>query len=105
MCIFAENSNSASTMKIDKNIPLPTHKKGAGKPNKYPFADMEVGDSFAIAVDENANVLNTRCSLHSSANSWAKYNKKNCSFKTQVTTDNGETYIRIWRIDYRQKNP
>ena len=29
-------------MKVDKNIPLP---------RKFPFADMKVGDSFAVPVD------------------------------------------------------
>lgn len=29
-------------MKVDKNIPLP---------RKFPFADMKVGDSFAVPTD------------------------------------------------------
>lgn len=29
-------------MKVDKNIPLP---------RKFPFADMKVGDSFAVPAD------------------------------------------------------
>ena len=34
-------------MKIDKNVPIPK-KTGVGCPSKYPFLDMEVGDSFYI---------------------------------------------------------
>ena len=33
-------------MKIEKNIEAP--KKTAGRPAKYPFADMDVGDSVFI---------------------------------------------------------
>ena len=31
-------------MKIDRKFPIPT-RKGIGAPRKYPFLDMEVGDS------------------------------------------------------------
>jgi hypothetical protein len=31
---------------IDKGVPVPASKHT--RPNRYPFADMEVGDSFAV---------------------------------------------------------
>ena len=35
-------------MKIEKGVPLPG--PIAGPPRKYPFPDMEVGDSFAVPL-------------------------------------------------------
>ena len=39
--------------KIEKGIEIPK-KKGAGRPDKYPWAAMEVGDSFMVANTKNA---------------------------------------------------
>jgi hypothetical protein len=33
-------------IKIDKGLPLPTRKYGSGRPPKYPWGEMDVGDSF-----------------------------------------------------------
>lgn len=35
---------------IDKNVPIPD--SAAGRPVKYPFSDMSVGDSFSVARTE-----------------------------------------------------
>jgi len=71
---------------IEKNIPAPKVRK-AGK--RYPFGDMEVGDSF------NAGVLSyaDRGRLSSAATQHAKYYGK--KFTTR-TDDDGN--IRCWRI-------
>ena len=34
------------SIKIDKDVDLP--ERGAGRPNTYPFGEMEVGDSFFV---------------------------------------------------------
>ena len=33
-------------IKIERNVPMPLRR--TGRPNKYPFSNMKVGDSFAI---------------------------------------------------------
>jgi len=33
-------------IKIDKGIPIPNNVSSKGRPTKYPWEDMEVGDSF-----------------------------------------------------------
>lgn len=35
-------------MIIESNVAMPTNGMGRGRPFKYPFRDMAVGDSFAI---------------------------------------------------------
>lgn len=40
---------------VDKGIPCPARPSGPN-PNKYPFAQMEVGDSFNCPLSERASV-------------------------------------------------
>jgi len=37
-----------NAFRIEKDVPLPGRKVGHGRPQKYPFDAMEVGDSFFI---------------------------------------------------------
>lgn len=43
-------------MIIEKGIPIPKIKRG--RPPKYPFSEMEVGDSFAVSKEDVKNVRN-----------------------------------------------
>lgn len=56
--------------------------------HNYPFADMDVGDSFFVKLDANGiNVLRVLA---------YRYAKKNyCTFSTKQT-DGG---LRVWRIE------
>jgi hypothetical protein len=36
--------------KIEKGVPLPPQERGRGAISKYPFAEMEVGDSFSLPL-------------------------------------------------------
>ena len=71
-------------MIIDKNIPIPN---GAprGAPPKYPFRDMEVGDS--VLFPEAQQKIVAAAHVH------GKFTGK--KFKTRSTEDGG---VRIWRI-------
>jgi len=66
-------------MKIDKNIPIPNR-------SKYPFAEMEVGDS--IFIDKTT----TQSSVCQMAYTYGKKNNKKFTSRTE---GNG---VRIWRI-------
>ena len=70
---------------IEKGIPAP-EKYGVGRPSRYPFADMEVGDSFFVP-DAPANRL-------ACAATWAtkRYNRR---FITRVV----EHGVRVWRVE------
>lgn len=70
------------TIQIDKNVPLPDTKQSS----TYPFADMEVGDSFFV---EGA----TPNKLQNAASHWRK--KRNMKFAARREA-NG---TRIWRIE------
>lgn len=67
---------------IDKNIPTPGKARRVGAPKKYPFSEMEVGDSFEYPIKSVA--------FAASANG-IKFGKK----FTVRKTENG---YRCWRI-------
>ena len=70
------------TCKIENSVPLPIEKI-----KKYPFEEMEQGQSFTVIPDKRASVYN-------SAKQFAKKNQLNWIF---ITRREGEL-IRIWRI-------
>ena len=70
---------------IDKNIPIPTNGT-AGAPHKYPWRDMEVGDSFYVNGPTRRDSL-SQCSSRAARIYGRKFSirKENCGF-------------RVWRI-------
>ena len=74
-------------IKIDKNIPIPSKE---GRPNKYPFEVMDVGDSFELKNTTKTTVLNA-------ANSWAKRHNKKVKFA--IRYDKQKRTLRIWRTE------
>ncbi len=64
--------------KIDKNIPL-------SATDKYPFSEMEVGDSFAVSIDDEGKVRSA------SQNHGRKHGKK-------FSIRKFENAYRCWRI-------
>jgi hypothetical protein len=73
-------------IKVDKGIPLP-QQKGSGRRPKYPWLDMEIGDSFTVPPG-------TRKSLAGSGNRQARLAGLPHRFTQRI--DNGE--MRVWRI-------
>ena len=70
---------------IDKNIPMPKIVRNGGPKAKYPFADMQVGDSFEV-TDKTTKKFASTC---------AAATRRLGSKFTIRTIDNG---IRVWRI-------
>ena len=75
------------TIEIEKGVPLPKRSRGPGRPRsgKYPFQQMEVGDSFLIS-----NVASNSVACISGR--WAK----RTGFKfSQRKVEGG---YRVWRV-------
>ena len=74
-------------MKIEKGVPLPTNDA------KYPFAKMEVGDSFAVTLDDKKT--------SSRVSTYAHIGGKRLGMKFVVRTvvEKGRKMIRVWRIE------
>lgn len=72
-------------IRIDKNIPIPP-KVYRGRPSRYPFADMAIGDSFATE-HTHASKISPSCA----------HATKTLGFKFSVRKQADGT-IRVWRI-------
>lgn len=75
-------------LKIEKNVPIPDAMR-FGKPRKYPFAEMDVGDSFFapnVGISAMAGSITYASKRHG---------KK---FATRFLTENGVKGVRVWRV-------
>jgi hypothetical protein len=69
-------------MKIEKGIPLPNTRAH----QRWPFREMEVGDSFSVPLGDNRRVRNAACA----------FERANPGVKFTVRKLDGEH--RVWRI-------
>lgn len=73
--------------KIDKDVPPPANAALAGIKYKYPFADMEVNDSFPVPADLRARVTNAK-------NQFQKKHEGHRFVVRKVSEDE----LRVWRV-------
>lgn len=82
-------------MKIEKNVPLPTHIKKRFRLGALPLADMSVGDSLFIEVDLKGEELQRV--LHSLRVRLNRFTKANPKYKFSSSHDEKNGGLRIWR--------
>lgn len=70
---------------IEKDKPIPPRRK-------YPFEDMEVGDSFFAPRDDFPHAGDA-------ARVYAHHRKGKVKFRTRNVTENGVNGTRVWRIE------
>ncbi len=81
-------------LEINKNIQIPSSKHGKWNV-KYPFTEMEIGDSFAINCDSIEKLRIMQASLIKCASQRVdSFTKK---FTTRLNKEKME--VRIWRIE------
>lgn len=80
-----------------EKIPAPT--SGRGRAGIYPFADMQVGDSFDAPRDMGFNAKSGQDkrgrSVAASAYRWAKKHNPAAKFTISVVDEN---IVRCWRV-------
>lgn len=77
--------------KIQKNVPIPeVHSK-----IKYPWPDMEVGDSVLIEAEKEEKLYNLKRKVGPSARYYGE--KVGKQFKTLIDYDGHG--VRVWRIE------
>jgi len=82
-----------SEFKIEKNVPIPA-RRGGGPPNKYPWRDMEVGDSFFVPANgKSRNALMRALTSSTQSKSLARD-----GLKFTARTDAEANGVRVWRI-------
>ena len=77
---------TAPAFTIDKDVPPPTTGTGRAGQSKYPFAEMEVGDSFAGTSDT--------ATVRSALRHWRTRNNSTRKFTVHKTA----TGYRCWRV-------
>lgn len=83
-----------SKFELTNHIPAPTTTRG-GAPEKYPFAQMDVGVSFGVVIPEG-KTAETLCSrLNSAVQRWRKADESRKAIKFKVAEHEGE--VRVWR--------
>jgi hypothetical protein len=75
-------------IKIDKNVPIPA----IGKQDKYPFAEMQIGDSFFLPCDSKNEYKIRGQVLHH-----AKLRLKTTP-DFAITTRKCDGGLRVWRV-------
>ncbi len=87
------------TISDNKPIPPMTHKK-RGKPTKYPYADMKVGNSFDVPVEAGGDPKRVIDRMRNTSVSWAKRNAPERRFTVRAMCEDGRnTIVRVWRIE------
>ena len=79
---------------IDKNIPFP--RANMSRKIKYPFDEMEVGDSFAVKFETIEQARRIQVNLNNGTNKCRRLLKQDKEFATHLDREKKE--IRIWRI-------
>ncbi|WP_220761608.1 hypothetical protein [Flavobacterium sp. UMI-01] len=78
-----------STLKIEKNIPIPKKKNR----RIYPFKEMDIEDSFQIKIENNVKSIQKKQNIYVAI--W-RFCKTNPDKKfTTASIPNG---VRVWRI-------
>jgi len=73
-------------VEINKNVQLPKSWTG-GRPAKYPWSELEIGDSFLMDTSHSATGL---------VKAYNKKQKKGKKIKIKTCLENGKR--RVWRI-------
>jgi len=84
---------------IEQDVPLPPKHIGtAPRPPKYPFAEMSVGESFAVPLGEEKAGSNyvSAIRLRSAATNFKKRHTAE-AFEFTVRTLHDEGVVRVWR--------
>jgi hypothetical protein len=83
---------------VESGIPMPPRTYGFGFA-RYPFALMNVGDSFEVPLSSSRSkrpsIAKLQSNLHNCAGGYAKAHNPAAKFSIRKTSD---TTLRVWRI-------
>jgi hypothetical protein len=75
---------------IEKNVPLPIRVK----PSKYPWAEMQVGDSFLFLPQDGESTRDTQLRACNAASQWGR--RHTTRFTVRTLKDGN---VRVWRVE------
>ena len=80
-------------LKIEQNVPIPP--KASSRHGKYPFDQMQPGDSFFAP---SKTPVDTQRLLAGLGNYWAKRHGGDAQFVTRRREETGQPGVRVWRV-------
>ena len=90
-------------MNIEKGIPIPTGQLSRSVRSRYPFEEMKVGDSFAVARDlprfKGAGDSRGSVNGHRLRHAAEGYAKRHRPKRFLVRTDYEKDEVRCWRVE------
>lgn len=86
------------TFEIRKGVPLPAMAGRNAKPNLFPFAQMEIGDSILIPIKDY-----TSATVYSHRQRATK--ELGYRFATRKVKENDVTYTGVWRVEPKPSDP
>lgn len=82
-------------MQIEKGVPLPEFI--AGHPRKYPFPDMEVGDSFTVPLTGEQGICGSDIAAEKVRKAACNFGRRH-KWKFTIRTMRAEGVVRCWRV-------
>ena len=82
---------------IEKGVPLPEDMRGGG--TRYPFDQMETGDSIFFSLDEGDNAKRLKNRLSQASRTFGKKQDPEWHFVLRFRLENELSGVRIWRKD------
>jgi len=76
---------------IEQDVPTP-----AGR-SKYPFQEMEVGDSFFVPLEDETLAKRRAQSVRAQAGRFGKIN--GVKFSIRTLDEDGQVGVRCWRVE------
>lgn len=80
---------------IEKGVEMPAAVNSGGRKAKYPWAKMEIGDSFFVPAN-GCSMRNVQDRFASAAAQWAK--RHGSKFATRQVKE-PEPGVRVWRVE------
>ncbi len=98
---------AAEKFEIEKGLPIPAYIRGNGlKGSKYPFAKMEIGDSFFVPVKgimgnpvTRKQLAQLQRSLCQTARKYRQHGHPEFKVSTRTINTDKEKGVRIWRVE------
>lgn len=81
--------NDMSEFKVERGVPMTGRKS-------YPFAKMEVGDSFFVPGGATKYGAGDTAAVNSARSHGRRHNRK---YVTRTVTEHGVKGLRIWRVE------
>ena len=90
-----------TTYKIEKGIPPPQMQGMEPRPIPYPFADMEMGDSFLIPETNESKAERLRLAVVKVAERFRNRYKADFAARGRVERQDGRCLgVRVWRVPF-----